>query len=119
MIGSPLVQKSEKINLQREITNMEKWDDLKPDIKYLKNRLQTFRLNIARGQRDRIDPFDPRLKRLEYELALLSYQTQEKLIETIEKSIVSQDKFSRNANFLAFSALILVAVDIIFTIFIR
>jgi hypothetical protein len=107
----------EKFNLLREGRNMEKWDDLKPDMRFLKNRLETFRLRIARGQDT--DPSDPRLKRLEYELTLLSFQTQVRLIETIEKSIVSQDKFSKNANFLAFSALILVAVDIIFTIFIR
>ena len=88
---------------------MEKWDDLKPDMKFLKFRLEAFRLSIVRDR----DPDQSDLqKRMELELELLQLHTQEKLIDTMEKSIKSQDNFSKTANFIGFAAIILAAAQI-------
>lgn len=92
---------------------MEKWDDLKPDMRFLKNRLEAFRLSIARDR-------DPELydlhKRMELELELLQLDTQERLIETMDRSIKSQDTFSKTANFIGLAAIILAAAQIFFAL---
>lgn len=103
---------------------MEKWDDLKPDIRFLKNKLSTFRLLIARDRSGGAD-FDYSidetdiLKRMEFEFLLLQLQTQERLMETMERSIKSQDNFSKTANFIGVAAITLAAVQILFALFIR
>ena len=88
---------------------MEKWDDLKPDMRFLKHRLEEYRLAIAR---DRTPLREELEKRMELELELLQFQTQEKLIETMERSINSQDAFSKNANFIGVAAIIVAAVQV-------
>ncbi len=96
---------------------MARWDDLKPDTDFLKRRLSSLRLEIERYMVDASVLESPILKRMEFEFLLMQVQTQEGLIDILERSIVSQDKFSKTANFLAFSALILAAVEILVAIF--
>ncbi len=103
---------------------LEKWDDLKPDIQFLKNKLSTYRLLIERQGQQRATRFDGYLvdtddiqKRMEFEFILLQFQSQERLIETLEKSIKAQDKFSKSANLVAIAAIIIAAVQVFIALY--
>jgi len=82
-----------------------------------KNKLEAFRLTISRygaygaDFSTNVDETDI-LKRMEFEFLLLQFQTQEMLIETMERSIKSQDDFSKTANFIGFAAIIVAAAQI-------
>ena len=56
--------------------------------------------------------------RVNFELTLLRYQTQERLIDTLERSIESQDKLAKAGNFLAMVAIVFAAIEIIVEIII-
>jgi len=88
-----------------EIENSMIKHELEPDLEFIDNYLQ-----VLREQKGVVYGKDLLLKRMDYELSLLNNVTQLKLMDTMERSIKSQDNFSKTANTLAIVAIIITFV---------
>ncbi len=74
---------------------MAEFKIIKPDYKFMKRLIKSYRSETT------INYPGTDEKRMEYEISLLNYVTQNKLIETIEKSIKSQDRLANTQILLA------------------
>ncbi len=99
------------LNDFNRLTIMSEKEQLKPDRNWLKSRIHSMRTATIEYQVAE--------SRVSAELTLFYVETQEKLIDTLERSIESQDRFSKNANFLAWGAFVFAGVQIIVALMLR
>ncbi len=84
---------------------MSEKEELKPDRDWLKAQLHSFKTStISYGGDNR---------RLNTELTLLSVETQETLQETLERSIVSQDRLANTQNVLTVVGVVIALLQLV------
>jgi len=75
----------------KEIENSMAKHELEPDLEFIDQYLQ-----VIRGQKGTVYGNEMILKRMDYELSLLDNDTQLKLMDTMERSIKSQDRLANS-----------------------